>query len=125
MSERISHPDGVLADRLPATTGLVAAVLAASCCILPISLIALGVASGSLMMTTMRYQWITLPLGVVGLSGAYALYFRNRRPCQIEGCRLVGQRVNQVLLAIATTVVVAALLLRIFPSWTGWLLQQL
>ena len=28
-------------------------------------------------------------------------------------------------LALATVVVTAALLLRLFPSWTAWLLQQL
>ena len=88
MNEQISHPTiGAPADRLPAAAALVAAVLAASCCILPVSLIAVGVATGSLMMTTMRYEWITLPLGAVGLSGAYALYFRSRRQCQTEGCR--------------------------------------
>ena len=68
-------------ERLPAATGVVAALLAASCCLLPLALIATGVAGAGLMMTMMRYEWLTLPLGVGGLAGAYALYFRERRRC--------------------------------------------
>ena len=55
------------AQRLPAAAGLVAALLAASCCLLPLTLIALGGAGDGLMMTMMSYEWLTLPLGVFGL----------------------------------------------------------
>ncbi len=113
------------AQRLPAAAGLVAALLAASCCLLPLTLIALGVAGGGLMMTMMSYEWLTLPLGVFGLAGAYTLYFRDRRRCDAAGCRLVGARTTLVALAIATTVVAVALLLRVFPSWTASLTQSL
>lgn len=67
----MNNPDPRSAQRLPAATGLLAAVLAASCCVLPIALIATGVAGAGLMMTMMRYEWLTLPLGVFGLAGAY------------------------------------------------------
>ena len=122
MSERLC---AARAERLPAATGVVSAMLAASCCLLPIALIALGIAGAGLMMTMMRYEWITLPLGVTGLAGAYAFYFRGRRRCDAAGCRFVGQRLNRAILALATVIVTAALLLRVFPSWTAWLLQQL
>lgn len=106
------------------TAGILAALLASSCCILPILLIVAGVASAGLMMTTMRYEWITLPAGVLVLAGAYALYIREKRRCEREACAFVGRRVSQVLLGIATLVVLVALLLRIFPSWTAALLQH-
>jgi hypothetical protein len=34
----------------------------------------------------------------------------------------VGQRLNQLFLILGTIVVVASLLLRVFPSWTSQLL---
>ena len=126
MKESFSLPIyAARAERLPAATGLVSALLAATCCLLPLGLIALGVAGAGLMMTMMRYEWITLPLGVLGLAGAYTQYFRGRRRCDSAGCRFVGQRLNQAILALATFVVAVAILLRVFPSWTAGLLQQL
>ena len=117
-------PDMALGERLPGATGLVAALLAASCCLLPLTLIGVGVAGAGLMMTMMRYEWITLPLGVVGLAGAHALYFRERRRCDTAGCRLVGERTTRTMLGIATVIVAVALLLRFFPSWTAAVLQR-
>lgn len=105
-------------------TGLIAAVLAATCCILPLALMFAGVAGASLMMTMMQYEWITLPLGVVGLAGAWWVYFRQKRRCETEVCQFVGRRLNQALLGIATLVVIAALLLKLFPSWTASLMQS-
>ena len=112
-------------ERLPAATGVVAALLAASCCLLPLARSATGVAGAGLMMTMMRYEWLTLPLGVGGLAGAYALYFRERRRCDTAGCRVVGERATKVMLGAATAVVAVALLLRLFPSWTAGVLQSL
>ena len=100
-------------------------MLAASCCLLPLALIATGVAGAGLMMTMMSYEWLTLPLGVFGLVGAYAFYFRERRRCDTAGCRLVGERGTKILLGVATTVVAVALLLKFFPSWTSAILQNL
>ena len=112
-------------DRLPAATGVVAGLLAASCCLLPIALIATGLAGAGVMMTMMRFEWVTLPLGVVGLGAAFALYGRSRRRCDAAGCRFVGRRLNQVVLGLATILVAIALLLKIFPSWTSALLLRL
>jgi len=112
-------------ERIPAAAGVVAALLAASCCLLPMTLIVTGVAGAGLMMTMMRFEWLTLPLGVGGLAGAYALYFRERRRCDSAGCRLVGERGTRALLAVATLVVIVALLLKFSPSWTAGILQRL
>ena len=72
-------------ERLPAATGVVAALLAASCCLLPLALIATGVAGAGLMMTMMRYEWLTLPLGVTGLVAHAAARRRRsgRRVCAV------------------------------------------
>ncbi len=110
---------------LPGATGIVAALLAATCCILPMALIFIGVAGAGLMVTMMQYEWITLPLGTIGMIAAWGLYFREKRRCETQACRFVGRRANQVLLGLGTIVVVAALLLKIFPSWTAAILQAL
>ena len=115
-------PSSGASERLPAAASLVAAVLAASCCILPIVFIAVGLASAGLMMSMMRYEWLTLPLAVTGLAGAFVVYTRRRQQCATNGCRFVGQRLNQLFLILGTIVVVASLLLRVFPSWTSQLL---
>ncbi len=100
-------------------------MLAASCCLLPLALIAMGIAGAGLMMTMMSYEWLTLPLGVFGLAGAYAFYFREQRRCDTVGCRLSGERATKIMLGVATGVVAVALLLRLLPSWTAAILQSL
>ena len=85
-------------ERLPGVAGVVAAVLAASYCLLPLTFIAMGVAGAGLMMTMMGYEWLTLPLGVFGLAGGFVLYARRRRQCATTSCRFVGQRLNQIFL---------------------------
>lgn len=109
---------------LPGGTGVVAALLAASCCILPLLLIFTGLAGAGIMMSMMRYEWLTLPLGTIGLAAAWGMYLRERRRCATQACRFVGRRVNQLMLGVATIVVGLALLLRLFPSWTAALLQS-
>ena len=115
--------NGPSESRLPGTAGLAAALLAASCCILPIALILTGVAGAGLMMTMMAYEWITLPLGVGGIVAAWWLYVRQRRRCATEACEFVGRRLNLALVCFATLVVAVAVLLRVFPAWTAAILQ--
>ncbi len=116
-------PPPTSSARLPGATGLIAALLASACCILPLFLILTGIAGAGIMMPLMRYEWLTLPLGVVGLALAWGIYFRKKRSCETRSCRFVGRRLNQVQLGLATLVVAVALLLRLFPSWTAWALQ--
>ena len=110
---------------LPGATSAVAALLAASCCILPLVLILTGIAGAGIMMSMMQYEWLTLPLGVVGLAASWGLYFREKRRCETQACRFVGRRMNQIMVGVATIVVGVALLLKIFPSWTAAILQSL
>jgi heme/copper-type cytochrome/quinol oxidase subunit 2 len=111
--------------RFPAVTSMIGAGLAASCCILPMAFIAAGLASAGLMMSMMRYEWLTLPLGVTGLVAAVVVYTRRRQQCATNGCRFVGQRLNQLFLVLGTIVVVASLLLRVFSSWTSEVLAAI
>jgi len=110
---------------LPGATSAVAALLASACCILPLVLIFTGIAGAGVMMSMMRYEWLTLPLGVGGLVVAWGLYFREKRRCKTQACRFVGRRMNQVMLGFGTLVILIALLLKIFPSWTAGILQAI
>jgi len=108
--------------RLPAVAGLASALVAASCCLLPIALISVGLAGGGLMITAMRFQFVSLPLGILGLAAAYWMYWRHRRRCRTTGCRVAGQGTTLVVLGMATVIIVVALILMLFPSWTASLL---
>ncbi len=113
-----------MGPRLLGLTGAVAATIAASCCVIPIALIALGLASSGLMVSMMRYEWLTLPFGVAGLAVAFVLYGRERRRCDTVGCRFVGRRATGVVLGLAAMIVMAALLLRVLPGWTSRILES-
>lgn len=100
-----------------------AAVVASLCCLLPLAVVILGLGSGAFMMVTMQYRTIFLPIGVIGVGLGYYLYFRESRRCDSIGCAFAGGKVNLVFLAIGTVMVVAALVLDIFPELTSEILQ--
>lgn len=108
--------------------GLVAwggALLSSLCCLLPLAVIVLGLGSGAFMATTMRYRWLLIPAGVMGIAGGFALYARERRRCDALGCRMAGSRVTLTVLIIATAVVATSIALDRFPEMTSDLLGHL
>jgi len=100
------------------------AVIASLCCLLPLAVVLLGLGSGAFMMVTMQYRYIFLPVGVVGVALGYYLYFREKRRCTSIGCAFVGRKFNLTLLGLATVMLVAELLLVIYPALVSELLQQ-
>ncbi len=102
---------------------MASAFVASLCCLLPLTVVLLGLGSGAFMMITMQYRTIFLPIGVIGVSLGYYLYFRERRRCTNLGCTLVGGRTHLILLVLATVAVAASLILDIFPELTSEVLQ--
>ena len=92
-----------------AGAGLLSALFAASCCLIPLGLIAVGLGSVGWMMTMMSYQWLTIPGGILFLGLAYYSYFQERRRCTRAGCWFVGQHFAIVILIFATGIVSVAL----------------
>ena len=108
----------------PAVVSLVGAFAASLCCLLPLSVLVLGLGSGAFMATTMRYQGVLLPLGLLGVTGGYVLYFRERRRCRTVLCTMAGSRLNLVALGLATVVLLGEVALVAFPAAASRLLTQ-
>jgi hypothetical protein len=108
--------------------GLVAwsgAVLSSLCCLLPLAVIVLGLGSGAFMAATMRYRWLLIPVGVVGVAAGFILYARERRRCDAVGCRMAGSRVTLAVLFVASVIVGASIVLDRFPEMTAELLAHM
>jgi hypothetical protein len=109
------------------TAGLVAwagATLASLCCLLPLTIIVLGLGSGAFMATTMQYRWLLVPAGIIGIVAGFALYARERRRCDAMACRMAGSRITLALLIVASIVVTTAIVLDRFPEFTSDLLAH-
>ena len=102
----------------------VGAGLSSLCCLLPLAIITLGLGSGAFMAVTMKYRWILIPAGVLGVTMGFILYVRERRRCDAAACRMAGSRVTLGLLVIASLVVTASIALDRFPEFTADLLAN-
>jgi hypothetical protein len=100
------------------------ALLSSLCCLLPLTVIVLGLGSGAFMATTMQYRWLLIPVGVLGIAAGFALYVRERRRCDALGCRMAGSRLTLILLLIASAVVGTSIVLDRFPEMTSDLLAR-
>ncbi len=101
------------------------AVLSSLCCLLPLTVIVVGLGSGAFMAVTMQYRWLLIPTGVLGVVVGVALYIRERRRCDALACRMAGGRTTLVLVVLASLVVVTAIVLDRFPEATSDLLARL
>ncbi len=103
---------------------MASAIIASLCCLLPLTVVLLGLGSGAFMMVTMQYRPIFLPIGVIGVALGYYLYFREKSRCATLGCALVGKKVNLGLLTLATVMLIAELSLTVFPELISEFLQE-
>jgi Cu/Ag efflux protein CusF len=113
-----------LKDLKPTLVSYVGAFAASLCCLLPLAVIVLGLGSGAFMATTMRYQYLLLPLGILAVTAGYFLYFRERRRCQRLVCTMAGSRFNLLALGTATVVLLGEVTLVVFPETASRLLNQ-
>lgn len=125
MNHRIYPPEAldapITAERagpglsiLGAIASFGAVLAAASCCVLPLALAALGVGSGlsSALAAFMPLRWPLTVLSIVGLASGWWIYARRRsacasdRPCSVR----LPSKATPVVLAIGTAMTVVALL---------------
>lgn len=102
---------------------LSSALVASLCCLLPVAVVLLGLGGGAFMIVTMRYQWLLLPIGILGVAAGYHLYFRESRRCSTIGCAFAGSKLNAALLGFATALLGAEIVLAVFPDFAAKLLQ--
>ena len=117
-----------MTNRVPVGASVAAwvgAVLSSLCCLLPLTVIVLGLGSGAFMAVTMRYRWVLIPAGVLGVTIGFVLYVRERRRCQQLACRMAGSRITLGLLILAGAVVATSIVLDRFPDLTSELLARL
>ena len=100
-------------------------MLSSLCCVLPLTVIVLGLGSGAFMAVTMRYRWLLIPVGVLGVTTGFVLYARERRRCDTVGCRMAGRRVTLAVLLVASVIAGASIVLDRFPEMTSDLLAHL
>ena len=113
-----------IADLKSGFLAIVTAGVSSLCCLLPLTVILLGIGSGAFMMTTMRYRAIFIPAGVAGVGLGWFLYLRERRRCSALRCRVPAKPLNLGLLLLATLIVAAAVALDRFPDFTAELLAR-
>ena len=101
------------------------ALLSSLCCLLPLAVIVLGLGSGAFMAVTMRYRWLLIPAGVIGVTAGFVLYVRERRRCTALACRMAGSRITLTLLIVAGLVVATSIVLDRFPEMSSDLLVRL
>lgn len=91
-----------LLDFKPGMVGAGTALGASLCCVLPMTIVLLGLGSGAFMAVTMQFRWILYPIGVAGLATAWWLLYREKRRCNALACRMTGGRTNLLLVAASS-----------------------
>ena len=92
----------LFADLKPALISLSTAFGSTICCVLPMTIVLLGLGSGGFMMVTMQYRIILYPSGLLGLAMSYWLYFRRKQVCEAQVCQMQGKRWNIAGLVFST-----------------------
>src|SRR5438552_9328767 len=84
--------------------GILSALLATTCCVGPLLLVAVGLGSGAAFLG--RYHWLFLIGGIAVLTWAWAKYLREKTVCDCEHKRMRERRSGMFTLLIATVIVI-------------------
>ncbi len=103
---------------------LASAFVASLCCVLPLTVVLLGIGSGAFMMTTMKYSYVFIPAGVIGVGLGYFLYFREKKKNAACGCPMPAGKLNLTILIFATIVVVLSVVFNVFPGLIAQLFER-
>ena len=109
-----------LKDKALAAGGLVGALGVASCCLLPLLLLSLGIGGGlvSAMTALVPYRTFFLWGGVAALGlGFYVCYFRKSPACADGSCEPPSGKAVRMVLWSALLILSAALLTEYAEQW--------
>lgn len=107
-----------LTDYAPGVTGAATGIGASLCCVLPLSVVFLGLGSGSFMLLTMEYRLVLYPVGLLGLAASYYFFFRRKRACDLQSCRMQGKWFNITMITFSTVLMAAV-------TYVDFFLQEL
>src|SRR3989442_15338716 len=68
----------------------IGAALSSLCCLLPLTVIVLGLGRGAFMAVTIQYPWVLISAGVPGVGGGLSLYVTGSRRSAAPGSRMFG-----------------------------------
>lgn len=99
------HTKGVNLSMKQDKSGFLAVVLASSCCLLPLLLIAVGLGGSLLTVVLVRYKAYLMTGALAALAYAWVQYRRDVTRCASGVCTLVGGRLRKWMLGVSTAVV--------------------
>jgi len=109
---------------------VLSALAASSCCVLPLALLGLslagiGTAGAAGFSTTLgSVKWFIMPLAAMGLVFSYWLYFREKKKCSTNECKMAGGRFTKIMLTISTLVISGFFVWSVYPYILGADLDQ-
>jgi mercuric ion transport protein len=113
-SAQLSRHTGAGLTAVGALASFAAILAAASCCVLPLALAALGVGAGlsSSFAALMPLRWPLTVLSITGLAAGWWVYSRRRRACAADrSCTVpLPAKATPVALTIGTVLTIAAVL---------------
>ncbi len=96
--------------------GVLAGILGASCCVIPLVLIATGLGGSLLTIFLVKYKGYLMTLAAVALSLAWAQYAREAKECAARFCEITGGKYRKWILGVNTAVVVFFLVVTYTPA---------
>lgn len=86
--------------------GIFSAIFASVCCVGPILLILLGLGTLGIGAVIGKYHWWFLGVGILLIIIAWRAYFKEKRTCELRACQMENKRLTQVILILATLIVI-------------------
>jgi len=71
----------------------------------------------------MKYSYIFIPAGTIGVGLGYYLYFRDKKKSAACGCPMRSGKLNLIILTFATIMVLLSVVVNLFPEFIAPLLE--
>ncbi len=86
--------------------GIFSAFFASICCFGPLILVLVGLGGLGIGAVIGKYHWWFLGGGILLLTIAWRYYFKEKKSCELKSCQMENKRLTQIILTLATLVVV-------------------
>ncbi len=97
--------------------GIIAAILASTCCVGPILLMILGLGGTALGVALGQYHWPLQIGALIVLAVAWALFFKEKQKCRTAACNTEGKKLTKIILGFVTLIVTGFISLNFVGSF--------